>query len=101
MQSNFNGSNNFGTVETRAWEFVLVISSSTHGELIMAPGQEANGNNLEIQSNFNSSNTDGSFAMANSNPVLSPYKILRIGQENKYLGKFLCFIKKLYVENTH
>ena len=37
-----------------------------------------------IQSNFNSSNTDGSFAIANSNSFLSPYEILPIAQENKY-----------------
>ena len=41
-----------------------------------------------IQSNLNSSNTDGSFAMANSNSFLSPYEILSIAQENKYLAIF-------------
>ena len=41
-----------------------------------------------IQSNLNSSNTDGSFTMANSNSFLSPYEILLIVQENKYLRKF-------------
>ena len=54
-----------------------------------------------IQSNLNSSNTDGSFTMANSNSFLSPYEILPIAQENKYLGKFLYFIMKLYVVCTH
>ena len=44
-----------------------------------------------IQSNFNSSNTDGSFTTANSNTVLSPYEILTIAQENKYLGFFVLF----------
>ena len=41
-----------------------------------------------IQSNLNSSNTDGSFTMANSNSFLSPYEILPLAQENIYLGKF-------------
>ena len=35
-----------------------------------------------LQSNFNSSNTDGSFTMANSNLFLSPYEIPWIDQEN-------------------
>ena len=45
----------------------------------------------------NSSNTDGSFTMANSNLVFSPYEILPIAQENKQLGIFSYFIVKLYV----
>ena len=44
-----------------------------------------------LQSNLNSSNTDGSFTMANSNSVLSPYKILPIDQENKYLREAFLF----------
>ena len=32
---------------------------------------------------LNSSNTDGSLAMANSNSFLSPYEILPLAQENK------------------
>ena len=45
-----------------------------------------------IQSNLNSSNTDGSFATSNSNSILSPRVLRPIAQENKYLGKFSCFI---------
>ena len=55
----------------------------------------------ELHSNLNSSNTDGSFTMANSNSVLSPYEILPIDQENKYLRKLSYFIMKLYVVCTH
>ena len=44
-----------------------------------------------IQANVNSSNTDGSFTMANSNSFLGPYEILLIAQENRYLGKFFLF----------
>ena len=44
-----------------------------------------------IQSNLDSSNTTGSFTMANSNSFLSPYVILPIAQENKDLGKFSYF----------
>ena len=54
-----------------------------------------------IQLNLNGSNTDGSFTMAISNYYLSPYKILPIAQENKYLGKFSNFIVKLYVVFIH
>ena len=39
--------------------------------------------------------------MAHSNSLLSPYEILSIVQENKYLRKFSYFIIKLYVECTH
>ena len=55
----------------------------------------------QLQSNLNGSNTDGSFTIANSNHFLSPYEILPIAQENKYLGKFSSFIINLYVECTH
>ena len=48
-----------------------------------------------LQSNLNSSNTDGSFTMYNSNSFLSPYEILPIAQENKYSGNFSYFIMKL------
>ena len=34
--------------------------------------------------------------MANSNLFFSPYKILQIAQENKYLGRFSYFIMKLW-----
>ena len=53
-----------------------------------------------LQWNLNSSNTDGSFTMVNSNSFLSPYEILLLAQENKYLGKFSYFIMKLYVVCT-
>ena len=49
------------------------------------------------QSNLNSSNTDGSFTMANSNSILSPLEIFPIVQENKYLKIFSYFIMKLHV----
>ena len=56
---------------------------------------------FHIQSNLDSSNTDGLFTMANSNLFLSPYEVLPIAQENKYLEKFSYFIVKLYVVCTH
>ena len=56
---------------------------------------------ISIQSNLNSSNTDGSFTMADSILFLSPYKILPITPENKYLRKFSYLIAKLYVVCTH
>ena len=42
----------------------------------------------DIKWNLNSSNTDGSFIMDNSNSCFSPYEILPIFQVNKYLGKY-------------
>ena len=54
----------------------------------------------KLQLNFDSSNTDGSFTMASSNSFLSPYEILPIAQENKYLGSFSYSIMKLYVVCT-
>ena len=42
-----------------------------------------------VQYNFNGSDTDGSFTMANSNSFLSPWKILPKAKGNKYLGIFL------------
>ena len=55
----------------------------------------------QLQSNLNNSNTDGSFTMGNLNSFLSPYEILPLAQENKYLGKVSYFIMKLYVVCTH
>ena len=43
---------------------------------------------LEGMYNLNGSNTDGSFTVDDSNSFFSPYKILPIAQENKYLGIF-------------
>ena len=56
---------------------------------------------IKLQSNLDGSNTDGSFTMANSNSFLSPYEILPIAQENKYLRKFSYFIVNLYVVCTY
>ena len=50
---------------------------------------------IVIQSNLDGSNTDGSFTMANSNSFLSPYKILPIAQENKFLRKFSYFFREI------
>ena len=47
------------------------------------------GNN--IQYNLNGSNTDGSFTVDDSNSFFSPYKILPIAQENKYLWIIFLF----------
>ena len=53
-----------------------------------------------IQYNLNGSNMDGSFTLDDLNSFFSPYKILPIAQENKYLGIFSYFIMELYVECT-
>ena len=56
----------------------------------------------KLQYNLNGSNPDGSFTVDNSNSFFSPYKILPIAQENKYLGiLFFNFIMELYVVRTH
>ena len=54
-----------------------------------------------IQYNLNGSNTDGSFTVNDWNSIFSPYKILPIAQENKYLIIFSYFIMELYVVCTH
>ena len=41
-----------------------------------------------IQNNLNGSNTGGSFTVDDSNSFFSPYKILPIAQDNKYLVIF-------------
>ena len=41
-----------------------------------------------LQSNLDSPNTDGLVTVDNSNSFLSSCEILKIDQENKYLGKF-------------
>ena len=54
-----------------------------------------------IQYNLNDSNPDGSFTLDDSNSFISPYKILPIAQENKYLEIFSYSIMELYVVCTH
>ena len=54
-----------------------------------------------VQSNLDSSNTDGSFTMDISISFLSPYEILPTAQENKYFGKRSYLIIKVYVVCTH
>ena len=48
--------------------------------------------NLQVQYNLNGSNPDGSFTLDDSNSFFSPYKILPIAQENKYLGIFFLIL---------
>ena len=43
---------------------------------------------VHVQYNLNGSNTDGSFTVDDSNSFFSPYKILPIAQENKYIMIF-------------
>ena len=50
-----------------------------------------------VQYNLSGSNSDGSFTLDDSNSFFSPYKILPIAKENKYLGSFSYFIMELYV----
>ena len=54
-----------------------------------------------VQYNLNGSNLDGSFTVDDSNSFFSPYKILPIAKENKYLGMFSYFIIELYIVCTH
>ena len=42
---------------------------------------------FKLQSNFSERNTDSLFTMAGTNLFLSPWEILSIAQENKYLRK--------------
>ena len=45
-----------------------------------------------LQNNPNGSNPDGSFTVDDPNSFFSPYKILPIAQENKYLGIFFLIL---------
>ena len=56
---------------------------------------------IHLQSYLNTSNTDGSFTMANSDSFLSPHGILPMAKEKKYFSNFSYFIMKLYVVCTH
>ena len=60
-----------------------------------------NKKNIQYNLNLNGSNMDDSFTVDDSNSFCSPYKILSIAQENKYLGIFSYFIMELYVVCTH
>ena len=56
---------------------------------------------VNLQYDLNGSNPDGSFTVDDSNSFLSPYELLPIAQENKYLREFSYFIVELYVVCTH
>ena len=78
------------------WNFMLSWGEHEKSFITLGPASS-----VQIQSNLSSSNPDGLFTMADSNLFLSPYKILPISPENKYLKKFSYFIMKLYVVCTH
>ena len=69
--------------------------------IYIAPGKGVSRKFFMVQYNLNGSNTDGLFTVDDSNSFFSPYKILPIAQENKYLGIFSYFIMELYVVCTH
>ena len=46
---------------------------------------------IQLQSNVNGSNTDGSFTMVYSNSFLSPYEILQIAQKQIFREIFLSY----------
>ena len=50
-----------------------------------------------IQLNLNSSYTDVSFTITNSNLFLCPYEILPIAQEKQILREIVLFFHQLYV----
>ena len=50
-----------------------------------------------MQSNLNSSNTDGSFTMADSNSLFSPNEILPIAREDKNKNKEIFFFSYIIV----
>ena len=54
-----------------------------------------------LHSNLNSSNTDGSFTMVNSNSFLSPTKFFRQLKKTNTLGIFSYHFIKLYVVCTY
>ena len=58
---------------------------------VLRPSHDTYTSLSDIQYNFNGSNTDGSFTVDDSNSFFSPYKILPIAQDNKYLGIVFLF----------
>ena len=58
-------------------------------------------NNVDCAYSFYVQSNLSSLNMANMNSFLSPYEILPIVQENKYVGKFSYSFMKLYVVCTH
>ena len=77
-------------------EEVVILHLPLRGHCKISPERRTN-----IQYNFNGSNPDGSFTVDDSNSFFSPYKILQIAQENKYLVIFSDFFMELYVVCTH
>ena len=72
-----------------------------HCYKVSVPISSDQGTEFIIQYNLNGSNPDGSFTLNDSNSFFSPYKILPIAQENKYLGILSYFIMESYVVRTH
>ena len=96
------------------WYLLKLLSGNENIDMSRSDNSVKNWRNLPISNpnpdlhninahtvKLNSSNTNGSFTMDHSNSFLSPYEILPIGPENKYLGKCSDFIMKLYVVRTH
>ena len=75
--------------EPRSYDYVPEWGWTTEGEQYVAA--------ILTQYNLSGSNRDGSFTVDDSKLFLSPYKILPIAQENKYLRKFSYFTIELYV----
>ena len=65
----------------------MIISFGGEGAGLMAS---------HLRSRLNSTNTGGSFTMANSNSFFVPTKFYPIAQENKYLEKLSYFIMELF-----
>ena len=62
-------------------DFHLIV---TYTRNVIKLNRDTHPEERNLQSNLNSSNTNGSFSMANSNSFSSPYEFLPIAQENKY-----------------
>ena len=70
------------------------------------PTRQSKNIKSKLQYTLNGSNTDGSFTVDDSNSFFSPYEILTIAQENKYLGMFFLFyhgiVSRVYsIESPH
>ena len=77
---------------TQIHNFYRCLERSSNMRLMVSSKPTIVISHRNIQYNLNGSNTDGSFTMNDSNSfIFSPYKILPIAQENKYLGIFFLF----------
>ena len=64
-------------------------------QTIILSYEESQSNRDFVQSNLDSSNTDGSFTKANSNSFLSPYEVLPIAKKKQIFRENFLFYREI------